>query len=474
MNEQTYEQEIDLRKMFYRVCRDWRKCLIIALAVAAIVGMGNLIVKGIRLTNPENLEREKKNYERELNAYKSEGETLQREIENLEDMQVQQEEYNEASILMQINPFSEFNASVQLYISTDYQIIPELTYQNIDISTRILQAYVTYMQNGDMHQYIKDHLMEQVELRYLQEVVFISIDSDSRMVTLNVQGVDERSCQEMLTYALEGIQAKKDEILQTVGDHELNIVNQSIFETVDLNLDSWQKSKRQYVLELNVNLKEKLDALTAWRLTPAPEKEYESAAIVKDSIKKMILCFIIVVVLVVGVLAVCYIVSDKVRDAKDLKNRFGLRVLAEIPKARKKRCFGWVDSMFAKMCGLVLKESEAELLTKVAAQSMSAELAAHMGDAAKKLVFTGSIREEEIKSLLSGMEWASGISVCSVASILCDPSAVTAVMDADYVVLVEKQEESCYSQIERELEKLAAWKKEVLGVIVLGVDGIPA
>ena len=45
-------------------------------------------------------------------------------------------------------------------------------------------------------------------------------------------------------------------------------------------------------------------------------------------------------------------------------------------------------------------------------------------------------------------------------------------MSADYVVLVEKQEESCYTQITRELEALFAWNKKVLGFIVIGVDAV--
>ncbi len=58
-------------------------------------------------------------------------------------------------------------------------------------------------------------------------------------------------------------------------------------------------------------------------------------------------------------------------------------------------------------------------------------------------------------------------------NILNDPSAVSAIMDADYVVLVEKQGGSTCAEIERELEALFAWKKKVLGFIVTDVDAVP-
>lgn len=482
MNEQTYEQEISLQRVFYRVLRDWRKCFIIALAAALIIGAGNFVLKRISLSSPEKLESAKMDYNRELAAYEAEGESLQREIENLEEMRAQQEEYNDASILMQINPFREFNASVQLYVATDYQIMPEMAYQNIDLSSRILQSYLTYMQNGEMYQHILDLLTEDIELRYLQEIFSISASYDTRMVTLRIRGVDEQSCQDILGYALDGIYSKREEILTAIGEHELNSLNQSIYETVNLDLDAWQKSNRQYVLDLNVNAKEKLDALTEWRLSDKPQKEYELAAIAKDSIKKMILGFIIVAVLVAGFIAFRSILSDKVQAAQDLKSRFGLRMIAQIPQTRKKRALDWIDRSFAKMGGLAVKESDAEQLIALASQSISAELTAHAKAKADtgtadqkniKLAFTGSIAEDEIKNLLSGMKWEDGFSANSIPNILQNPASVSAVMDADYVILVEKQEESSYSQIERELEELKAWKKEVLGVIVLGVDGIP-
>lgn len=483
MSEQTYEQEISLQRIFYRVLRDWRKCLVIAMVAATVIGAGTFALKKIQLSSPENLESAKIDYNRELAAYKAEGESLQREIENLEEMQTQQEEYNNASILMQINPFREFNASVQLYVATDYQIIPDMTYQNIDLSNGILQSYLIYMQNGEMYQYILDHLTDKIELRYLQEIFSISASYDTRMITLSIRSVDEQSCNEILNYALEGIYSKREEILKAIGAHELTSLNHTIYETVNLDLDAWQESKRQYVLELNVNLKEKLNALAAWRLSPKPDKEYELSTIAKNSLKKMFLGLIIVAVLVAGFIAFRSIISDKVQTAQDLKGRFGLRIIAQIPRKRKKSTWNWIDLIFAKLGGLTVKESDAEQLVAWAAQSISAELAVHAKEKADaetanqkniKLAFTGSIAEDEIKNLLSGMKWENGFSADSIPNILQNPASVSAVMDADYVILVEKQEESSYSQIERELEELTAWKREVLGVIVLGVDGIPA
>ncbi len=472
MNEQNYEQEINLGKLFYRIFRDWRKIFVIALVIAVVLGAGNFALKRMGYANPEKYQKAEEGYKRALEAYEAQGETLLAEISNLEEYREKQEEYNANSILMQINPLREFNASLQLYVATDYQIVPELTYQNIDLSNRILRSYVTYMVNGDMYQHILDNLSTPIELRYLNEVLSVSSDYDNRMVTLSVRGVDAAFCEEVLALALEGIQGKQQEIIAAIGEHQLNSVNQSVYEAVNLDLDTFQKNNLQAISNLSIQMQEKAEELTEWEATPEPEPEYTFSEIVKGSIKMLIIGFIVGAVIAAVYIAFRYIATDKLQDAKELKDRFGLRVIAQLPGVHKKRVWVGFDRLFARMGGLVLQEKDAAQLAQVAALSVSAELSG-AEKSGRKLAFTGTVEKEEIEKLLSQMKWESGYTVCSAANILHDPAAVAEVNAADYVILVEKQEESCCAQIERELEQLKAWKKNVLGVIVVGVDAIP-
>ena len=473
MNEQTYEQEISIGKVFYRMFRDWRKIFVAAMVIALLAGVGNFALKKIKTSNPEYLKKAEENFERENAAFFATGETLSREIANLEETRAEREAYNADSILMKINPYREFNASLQLYIATDYQIVPELTYQNIDLSNRILQSYLTYMVNGDMYQYILDHLSQPVELRYLKEILSITPDYDNRMISLNVQNVDEEGCEEILTLAQEGILAKQPGIVNAIGEHELNTVNQSVYESVNLELDEWQKANIQYVSELSIRLQEKGEEYAKWERSPEPQKEYTAARILRNSIKTMILGFLAGAVLAAIFIAFCYIMSDKLQDADNLKNRYGLRVIAQVPKVHKKRVWVGFDRLFARMGGLPLYERDAAALAKVAAQSVMAELMAMGTLKDGTIAFTGNVALEEMKKLIAEMEWGDSCTVKCVHNILNNPSAVPEIMNAEYIVLIEKQEESSYTQITRELSELAAWKKKVLGFVVVGVDAIP-
>jgi hypothetical protein len=324
-----------------------------------------------------------------------------------------------------------------------------------------------------MYQYILDHLSQPVELRYLKEILSITPDYDNRMISLNVQNVDEEGCEEILTLAQEGILAKQPGIVNAIGEHELNTVNQSVYESVNLELDEWQKANIQYVSELSIRLQEKGEEYAKWERSPEPQKEYTAASILRNSIKTMILGFLAGAVLAAIFIAFCYIMSDKLQDADNLKNRYGLRVIAQVPKVHKKRVWVGFDRLFARMGGLPLYERDAAALAKVAAQSVMAELMAMGTLKDGTIAFTGNVALEEMKKLIAEMEWGDSCTVKCVHNILNNPSAVPEIMNAEYIVLIEKQEESSYTQITRELSELAAWKKKVLGFVVVGVDAIP-
>ena len=237
-----------------------------------------------------------------------------------------------------------------------------------------------------------------------------------------------------------------------------------------------------------------------WEASPKPGRDYTMTAVVRGSVKSMVIAFLVGAVLAAAFIAFRYIMLDKLEDAGELKNRFGIRVIAQIPKVHKKRVWVGIDRLFARMGGLTLYERDALMLKRVAAQSVMAELAAlensviedgiaktpefcgtkgkdsDSGSPASKkvrVVFTGHAASEEIESFLSAAEWEKSYGIKCVPNILNDPSAVSAIMDADYVVLVEKQGGSTCTQIERELEALFAWKKKVLGFIVTDVDAVP-
>ncbi|MBQ1888848.1 MAG: hypothetical protein II166_09280, partial [Firmicutes bacterium] len=114
MNNQNYE--IDLRKLLYRSCMQWRRIIIGAIVVALILA-GKEAWDGFSvLRDPEKLAQEEISFEREHSSWESQETVLSSKIENLENEKARQEEYNEKSLIMAIDPLDEYYGSFSLYI----------------------------------------------------------------------------------------------------------------------------------------------------------------------------------------------------------------------------------------------------------------------------------------------------------------------------------------------------------------------
>lgn len=476
MNEQTYEPEIDLKKVFFRILRDWKKSLIFSVIIAILVGCGYFTYRKIKISNQEYIAEQEKNYSYELASYEAKGETLKNEINNLTNSRKKQDEYNDNSILMKINPFRVVIASLNLYVDTDYQIMPGSTYQNIDLSSRILKAYSRYLTDGEMYQYIMDNLSYDLEVRYLDEIITVTEDFDNNMICLEIKQANDELCNEIIDLIKKGINNKKSSVQSEIGKHELSTVNNAICETVDLELDELQKQNIQYVSELATLIQEKNDEYKEWKTSSKPAKSYTTQKIIKTSIKNTIFGLIIGFICCSLIVGIHYVVSDKVQDTTDLKKRYQLQIIGELPKRKKEKHFLSLERLIAKMSGLTLKSSDYDEMIKVISISINAQQKDMDKDNTNmpfKLAFTGNLTDEELRAITDRLELDKNIQLINASNILMDSASIAKMKDVDYVILVEKQEQSTYSQIEREMESLHAWGKKIMGAIVIDVDAVP-
>ena len=472
MNE-TYEQEIDLKWLLYRVFRAWRGIVVWALVVAVVAGIAGGAINLFKITDPKYVAAQEEIFQREYAAWEAKGANLKAEIENLQSSRDNQVEYNENSVLMKINPLREYNASFQLYVDYEYKIDPTLTYQNIDLSDRIINAYSTYMTNGELYQYIIDNLSEKMELRYLKEIFSVSVDNANNMISISVRHESAEKCQEILHLAAEGIRAKYGSVCTTIAGHELHEINAFSYEAVNLSLDALQKGNIQYISDLDIKIQEKNEEYLDWKKEPEPEREYTAAEVVKGAIKTLIIAGIIGGVVFAAVVAFCALLSGKLLNPEDIKKRFGLRLIGELPTVRVKKPFAFVSRWFAAFGGITMVPEDYERMAKTAGMSLKSELSVREeAKEWKNIALNGMVSEEELQTLLTAMEMDAAYNVTAVTDILTNAASIEKVMAADCVVLVEKQEESKLSDISKEMEALKAWNKTVLGAIVLNTDAV--
>ena len=472
MNE-TYEQEIDLKWLLYRVLRSWRGICIWAIILGVVIGLGSIGLHFMKCLDSEYLPEQERNFNREYASWVATGENLEASLSNLEDARANQVEYNEKSVLMQIDPLREYNASFEVYVYYDYQIDPNLTYQNIDLSDRILKAYATYMTNGEMYQYIINNLSYELELRYLQEIIGISVDYNNNMISVSTRQQDAEMCQEILDLAREGMLSRFDTISQTIGEHEVTTTNSSAYEAVNLALDSTQKANIQAVSNLDIALQETNEAYLEWKEEPEPQPEYLLTEVIKNAIKLLVIGGIIAGVVLCVFVAFGALLSGRLLNPEDVKNRFGLRVIGQLPTERVKKPFAFVSRWFSVFGGITIVPEDYNRLAKMIGSSLKSDLTSNEESSEwKKITFVGMISEEEMKKCIGTLGMDSSYQLVCAVDVLTNAESIEKVASADCVVLVEKQEETKVADMEKELEALKAWNKTVLGVIVLNADAV--
>ena len=471
--QETYEQEINLKWLLYRVLRSWRGICIWAIIIGIGIALGSIGIHFIKCLDSEYLPEQEQKFEREYASWVATGENLVASISNLEDARANQVEYNEKSVLMQIDPLREHNASFEVYVYYDYQIDPNLTYQNIDLSDRILKAYATYMTNGEMYQYIINNLSYELELRYLKEILDVSVDYTNNMISVSVRQQESAMCQEILDLAKEGMLSRFDIISETIGEHEITTTNSSAYEAVNLALDSAQKTNIQEVANLDISLQQINEAYLKWKEEPEPEAEYLLIEVIKNAIKLLVIGGVIAGVVLCVFVAFGALMSGKLLNPEDAKSRFQLRVIGQLPTKRVKKPFAFVSRWFSAFGGITAVPEDYNRLAKMIGSSLKSDLTSSEESSAwKEIAFTGTISEEEMQKVLASLHMDASYQLICAPDVLTNAESIEKVANADCVVLVEKQEETKIADMEKELEALKAWNKTVLGVIVLNTDAV--
>ena len=377
---------------------------------------------------------------------------------------------------MKIDPLRDFHASFELYVYYDYQIMPDMAYQNVDLSDRILKTYATYMTNGELQQYVIDNLSYEIERRYLSEILSVSVDYTNNMITVSAHQQNAEYCQELLDLVKTALLAKYDDVRTMVAEHTLTTTNSAAYETVNLSLQETQKANIQAVTNLDISMQETQKAYLEWQEDKEgaePTPEYTLFEQIKNAIKMCIIGGVVGAVLVAVIIAFGALLSGKLLNPEDVKNRFGLRVIGQLPGKRVKKPFAFVSRWFAKFGGITATPEDFDRLAKMVGTSIKSDLSAR-GEASawKKVAFTGTISAEELKNVVSALGMGTSYSIICAPDVLTNADSIEKISAADCVVLVEKQEESTLVDITKELEALKAWNKTVLGAVVINADAV--
>ena len=194
------EREIDLKDLLYRCLKQWRKIVNGAVIISLLAALFQ-VYSGLRvMLDDEKLAEAQEKYEIALNDHEATGERLRTSIVNLRDQSANQQEYNDKSELMKIDPMNKWIGNFQLYVNSKYQIDPSLSYQNIDLTNRLVSAYSSYLRSGELYKEIIKELGTVDEIRFLTEIYSVSADPGTATITVNCVGKSEEDIRTLLGF----------------------------------------------------------------------------------------------------------------------------------------------------------------------------------------------------------------------------------------------------------------------------------
>lgn len=464
--ENQNEQEIDLKDLMFAVLKKWRQMLALAVVLAVVLGGGKAFLTYRTSNNAQTRADQLEAYQQDLELYNTGKETCEREIENInEDIQTQQK-YMDESVLMNMSPYDVYEAKADIFIKTDYEIMPGMVFQNTDYTDTILQAYQSALFSAAFQENIAKTV--NLDMQYLKELVTItrgSVTMDdagytrfTNLLTIRVLYSDENKAKLILSGILSNIDKLHGNIEAAIGAHTVSVVNQTVGSTVDMDLAQKQKDARQQLTDLQQSLSDKEDALKEFKEPVAPLSVKKE--VLKTGVKFAVIGAVLGVFAVAFWFAVLFVMSDRVYTAKDIRNRYGLNLLGTIcsKEAQKENK---LDSLLRRLEGRVSCFD-----TEQTGSLLAANVENYAGDS-RKLLLTGLVSIEQIdqvaellKKNLTGYELVAG------GNMLQQAETLRKLPECDAVVLVEQSGVSAYTQMTQELEKINGVGKTVVGCVV--------
>lgn len=459
-NGYEYEQEIDLKELFFSILYRWRPIIFVAVVFGLLLG-GYKVARGLYsqqnaeavAESREQYELDMAAYERNIASYTQDIETLQKSIEN-------QEIYNEDSVLMKIDPYHKPRASADLLVKldeTEWAKYPDGL--AADPTDSLVRMYASNL----VQQLDWSGLEKQTgsEALYLKELVSVGTDYSSNMITLEAIYQDEETAELILDEIISQMEDRYREYSSMAGAHTIHVVNQNVGTITDTGLEDRQTQIRDRVAAYQKNLEDKKNALKELE-EPTLPAELSKKKVAKEGIKFALIGGVGGAFLVAFYFCMIYVLSGKVHTDEELKDRFGIKILGVFSLPVKTGAFSSIDRWLERLEGKAVRPGDQEVLERIGLNIRN------YAGSAKKVLITGTVMEdrlEELAGLLS--ELLPDIQLIPGGDMNQDPDTLRLLAESEAVVLVEEREVSKYQKIQKEKEAIDALKKPVLGCVIL-------
>lgn len=504
------EKEINLVDMIVEILLKWRMIIVWMLCGAVLLG-GFSYVKSWRAANAQaaQVEEAKRRLEEQSPESVQEGlETvesalLQKVTGQLTDLQ----RWNVEAVLAYENWLKSQADAALLQIDANNVQQAEITFyissESREQSYSIEAVYEDIVSNGELAQYLADFLGMSPyvsELFTLQrnenvlwngtDTVSISVEEETDSFSVRVIHYDEQICHDMAQAVIDFVKDKHDELVNSLGEHEITVVNSSFAVVYNDEL-----ARKQQILISSMMtaqdavLKRKIDfSAQEWRyydlLTNGEITGLNSTETVPQSPSIIIARGVTVTpgvsvqYVVFGMafaafgcvffIFMVYILNTKIRVTENLQQLYSIPQLGLIPNERKKKKFlGIIDEWILSLRNRKKRKFSEEEAIKLAA--VAVKLNAEREELNSVHLIGCDLKErsiavcEQLKECLA----QNNIQVGILNNVLYDVQTMSDLENAKAVVLVERAGSTLYEEINQELELLNRQGIKVFGGIIV-------
>lgn len=449
-------QVIYLKDLLFSALYKWKAILVWGAVLAVLLGGFKGLSSYTNMKNEEIQSENSTQQELAMEVYETRKDSLQQQIEANRANARHQQKYLDESVLMNLDAYDFYEVYLSLFVETDYQIMPGMSYQNTDPTNAIIRAYIEGVTNDTSTSMLADSIGTEPE--YLLELLSVDIPHDARGFSLHFKVLDKTSGEKLLASLKQVIEQMQPEISQVIAPHELRIKEDFTRQAIDPALTQQQQDQANKLTELNdiiAGLQQQVNDLQLPKSTVV-----DGSNIVKNTVIFAVLGGILGVMFVVLTAWIKHIFGRNVFSGRALSSRTGIKVFGGI-KAGKRRCT--VDAWLRAV------EGRNDLPADKQRAMLACSIAASMGNEGV-LQISGHCSAEEHTAFAEVLRRTDAkITVCDAGNLLQDVSARQALNEADAVLLIEQCEVSTYEGVQRQIDVIAEHGKKLLGCVL--IDG---
>ena len=246
--------EIDLKDLFKDVCSKWKTVVIGALIFALLGGLFGFYQMKKPKESPEDIIKsmtENMTQEEILNV-----ENSAKVINSYRDLYEKQKEYNDNSILQNLNPFDLNSLVLSFYVDNYYKI----SYPVIEESNNIVpltQAYISAISDDAFFGSLAKENGISNSL-YVKELIFVNdINKDSGVFKVTIYADTDTLLEGIGNYVKKTVEEKQADITEIYGQHNIKLTDETRIKAVNSSIAELQSQNISRLTTLSTSMANK-------------------------------------------------------------------------------------------------------------------------------------------------------------------------------------------------------------------------